>query len=55
MGLVQLDARNRCLINVEVLVVDKKLLVFDLLLGFDVIKKLGGVYVTSDGTELSST
>ena len=33
-----------------VLVVDYKLLGFDLLLGFDAIKKLGGVCVTCNGT-----
>ena len=49
-GLVQLDESNRCLINFEVLVMDGKLLGFNLLLRFDAIKKLGGVCVTSDGT-----
>lgn len=38
--------RNRSSIDVEVLVVDDKLLGFDLLLGFD----MGGAYVSSDGT-----
>ena len=49
-GFVQPDMSNRRPINVEVPVVDRKLLGFDLLLGFDVIKKLGGVCVISDGT-----
>ena len=49
-GLVQFDMSNRCPINVEVLVVDEKLLGLDLLLRFDAIKKLGRVCVTSDGT-----
>ena len=48
--LVQLDVNNRHPINIEILVVDEKLLGFDLLLGFDIIKKLGGICVTSDGT-----
>lgn len=42
-GFIQLD-------DVEVLVVDGKLLGFDLLLGFDVINTLGGVCVTSNGS-----
>lgn len=36
---------NRCPINVEVLVVDRKLLRYSLLLGVDIMKRLGGVYV----------
>ncbi len=36
-GLVQLDESNRCLINFEVLVMDGKLLGFNLLLRFDAI------------------
>ena len=48
-GRVQLDVGSGCPINV-VLVVDRKLLGFDLLLGFDIIKKLGGVYMTRDRT-----
>ena len=44
-GLVQLDVHNRPPINVEVLVVDEKLL-----LRFDAIKKLGGICMTSNGT-----
>ena len=49
-GHVQLDVGSGCPINVEVLVADGKLLGFDLLLGFDIIKKLGGVYMARDGT-----
>ena len=49
-GLVQFDMSNRPPINVEVLVVDDKLLGFDLLLRFVIIKKLGRVCVTSDQT-----
>ena len=49
-GRIQLDVGSRCPIDVEVLVVDGKLLGFDLLLGFDIIKKLGGVCMTRDGT-----
>ena len=49
-GYVQLDIGSGCPIDVEVLVADGKLLGFDLLLGFDIIKKLGGVYMTRDGT-----
>ena len=41
---------NKRPIDVAVLTVDEILLGFDLLLGFDVIKTLGGVCVTSDGT-----
>ena len=44
-GLVQLNLSNRQSVSIEVLVVDNKLLKFDLLLGFDAIKKLVGVYV----------
>ena len=47
-GRVQLDVGSGCPIDVEVLVADRKLLGFDLLLGFDIIKKLGGVYMTRD-------
>ena len=46
-GHIQLNVGSECPINVEVLVSDGK---FDLLLGFDIIKKLGGVYMTRDGT-----
>ena len=49
-GRVQLDVGSGCPIDVEVLVADGKLLGFDLLLGFYIIKKLGGVYMTKDGT-----
>ena len=49
-GCVQLDIGSGCPIDVEVLVADGKLLGFDLLLGFDIIKKLRGVYMTRDGT-----
>ena len=49
-GRVQLDVGSGCPSDVEVLVADGKLLGFDLLLGFDIIKKLGGVYTTRDGT-----
>ena len=48
-GHVQLDVGSGCPIDVEVLVTDRKLLGFDLLLGFDIIKKLGGVYMTRNG------
>ena len=40
-GHVQLDVGSGCPIDAEVLVADGKLLGFDLLLGFDIIKKLG--------------
>ena len=46
---VQLDVGSGCPIVVEVLVADGKSLGFDLLLSFDIIKKLGGVYMTRDG------
>ena len=36
-------------VDIEALVVDKQLLGFDLLLGIDVIKELGGVYLTESG------
>ena len=49
-ALVRLDVSNRCPISIEVLVVNNKLLGFNLLLRFDAIKKVGGVYVTSDRT-----
>ena len=49
-GRVQIDGGSGCLIDVEGLVADGKLLGFNLLLGFDIIKKLGGVYMTRDGT-----
>ena len=49
-GRFQLDLGSGCPINVEVLVADRKLLGFDLLLGFDIIKKLGGEYMARDGT-----
>ena len=42
-GRVKLDIGSGHPIDVEVLAVDRKLLGFDLLLGFDIIKKLGGV------------
>ena len=48
-GPVQLDVGSGCLINVEVLVANRKLLGFNLLLDFDIIKKLGGVYMARDG------
>ena len=41
-GLLQLDVSNRHPISIEVLVVEYKLLGFDLLFRFDTIKKLGG-------------
>ena len=49
-GCVHLDVGSGCPIAVEVLVADGKLLGLDLLLGFDIIKKLEGVYMTRDGT-----
>ena len=49
-GHVQLDVGSGCPIDVEVLVADRKLLGFNLLLGFDIIKQLGGVYMTREGT-----
>lgn len=49
-----LGVSDRCPIDVEVLVVDWKLLEYDLL--FEVIiKRLGSVCATSSGTEFSST
>ena len=36
-------------VDIEALVVDKQLLGFDLLLGIDAIKELGGVYLTESG------
>ena len=36
-------------VDIEALVVDKQLLGFDLLLGIDAIKELGGVYLTEAG------
>ena len=49
-GHVQLDIGSGCPIDAEILVADGKLLGFNLLLGFDIIKKLGKVYMTRDGT-----
>ena len=49
-GNIQLDMSNRHPVSMEVLVVDNKLLGFNLLLRFDAIKKLGGLCMTSDGT-----
>ena len=46
-GLLQLDVSNRHPISIEVLVVNEKLLGFDLLLGFEAIKKLPGVYMNN--------
>ena len=48
-GTVQLGVSNRNPLDIKVLVVDGALLGFDLLLGLDVIKQLGGVIVTSTG------
>lgn len=42
---VQLGVSNRCPIDVEVLVVGRKLLEYNLLLAVDIIKRLGGVCV----------
>ena len=36
-------------VDIEALVVDKQLLGFDLLLGIDAIKELGGVYLMESG------
>ena len=49
-GLIQLDVSNRGPMSIKALVVDDKLLGFNLLLQFDTIKKLGCVCMTSDGT-----
>ena len=45
--MVRLGMSNRPSINIEVLVIDKELLGFDLLFGLDVIKQLGGMTMTS--------
>ena len=49
-GRVQLDVGSGGPIDVKVMVADGKLLGLNLLLGFDITKKLGGVYMTRDGT-----
>ena len=36
-------------VDIEALVVDRRLLGFDLLLGIDAIKELGGLYLTESG------
>lgn len=48
--LVQLGVSDRCHIDVKVLVVNRKLLRYDLLPGVDIIKRLGGACVTGSGT-----
>lgn len=50
LGFVQLGVSNRHPIDVEVLIVDRKPLGYKLLLGVDIIKRLGGVCMTSSGT-----
>ena len=48
-GFLQFDMNNRHPISIKILVVDNKLLGFNLQVQFYAIKKLGGVCVTSDG------
>ena len=46
---VELCVKNSNPIKIHVLVVDSKLLGFDILLRIDIIKQLGGVYITELG------
>ena len=48
-GLVWLSMNNRSFIDIEVLIIDEELLGFDLLLWLDIIKHLGGMFMTSSG------
>ena len=48
-GKVKVEVDRFPAVEIEVLVVDKQLLGFDLLLGINVIKLLGGVYLTESG------
>lgn len=45
----EISVGNDEIIKVNILIVDSKLLVFDLLLGMDIIKKLGRVHITKLG------
>ena len=45
-GKIKVEAGQVLTVNIVALIVDKQLLGFDLLLGIDVIKDLGGVYLT---------
>ena len=48
-GRIKVEVGQVLAVNIEALVVDKQLLGFDLLLGIDTIKELGGVYLTESG------
>ena len=48
-GKIKVEVDRVPAVEIEALVVDKQLLDFDLLLGIDAIKLLGGVYLTESG------
>ena len=48
-GRIKVEVGQALAVDIEVLVVDKQLLGFNLLLGIDAIKELGGVYLTESG------
>ena len=48
-GEIKVDIGQVPAVDIEALVVDEQLLGFDLLLGIDAIKELGGVYLTESG------
>ena len=48
-GKIKVEVGQVPAINIEALVVDKQLLGFDLLLGINAIKELGGVHLTESG------
>ena len=48
-GRIKVEVGQVPAVDIEALVVDKQLLGFDLLLGIDTIKELGGVYLTESG------
>ena len=48
-GKIKVEVGQDPVVDIEALVVDKQLLGFILLLGIDVIKELGGVYLTESG------
>ena len=48
-GKIKVEVSQVPAVDIEALVVDKQLLGFDLLLGIDAIKELGGVYLTESG------
>ena len=48
-GKIKVEVSRVSVVDIEAFVVDKQLLGFDLLLGIDAIKELGGVYLTESG------